>query len=93
MERRRRTSTSIIVAKMLGDSGVGKTCLMNALLGHTFSPIQMATITPDFCSLKLTVNDQELFLEMWDTAGQSFHHPNVFLERRNRCFVLFGHRA
>ncbi|KAM5135882.1 ras-related protein Rab-37 isoform 1-T1 [Mantella aurantiaca] len=56
---------------LLGDSGVGKTCFLiqfkdGAFLSGTF----LATVGIDFRNKVMTVDEQNVKLQIWDTAGQ-----------------------
>jgi Ras-related protein Rab-7A len=57
---------------LIGDSGVGKTALMNQFINHKFTNTYKATIGADF--LTRTVTDPttgvDTTLQLWDTAGQ-----------------------
>ena len=59
----------------LGDSAVGKTCLLLRYSDDTFEKHFMTTIGIDFKSKELTLDDgeggqKEVQLRIWDTAGQ-----------------------
>ncbi|CAK9290893.1 unnamed protein product [Gordionus sp. m RMFG-2023] len=56
---------------LLGDSGVGKTCLLvrfkeGSFLGGNF----MTTVGIDFRSKTIEVENEKVKLQIWDTAGQ-----------------------
>jgi small GTP-binding protein len=72
----------------IGDSGVGKTSLMNALLGNTINTAHLPTTGPEFRPLKLEVNGHQLFLEMWDTAGQESYRAITRMFFRNADIVI-----
>jgi Ras-related protein Rab-7A len=55
---------------VLGDSGVGKTSLINRYVYQKFSMRYMATIGSDFHAKELTVDDRSICMQIWDTAGQ-----------------------
>ncbi|CAL5095817.1 unnamed protein product [Urochloa decumbens] len=75
MASRRRTLLKVII---LGDSGVGKTSLMNQYVNKKFSNQYKATIGADF-----------LTKEIWDTAGQErFQSLGVAFYRGADCCVL-----
>lgn len=67
---RRRRNKSMLKVILLGDSGVGKTCLMNRFHSAKFSSQYKATIGADFLTRELPVRDTLLTLQIWDTAGQ-----------------------
>ncbi|KAI0981182.1 hypothetical protein GJ496_002269 [Pomphorhynchus laevis] len=68
-----QTRCDAIIFKILliGDSGVGKTCLMFRFTDDTFSESFVATIGIDFKIKNITARDNQLVkLQLWDTAGQ-----------------------
>ncbi|XP_057971163.1 ras-related protein Rab7-like isoform X2 [Malania oleifera] len=86
MLTRRRTLLKVIV---LGDSGVGKTSLMNQYVYNKFSQQYKATIGADFVTKELQVDDKLVTLQIWDTAGQErFQSLGVAFYRGADCCVL-----
>lgn len=63
---------SLKVAKsiVIGDSGVGKTCLVNRYCRNLFDRDYKATIGVDFEVERFMILDQEFNMQIWDTAGQ-----------------------
>jgi small GTP-binding protein len=56
---------------LLGDSGVGKTNLINTSVGIPFVEGRRPTISGSFVSKKIKAdNDKEFIVNLWDTAGQ-----------------------
>ena len=55
---------------IVGDSGVGKTNLINRFANDTFQMNSKATIGVEFIYKTLKVNKELLKVEIWDTAGQ-----------------------
>ena len=55
---------------MIGDSGVGKTCLLLRYANQSFSPTFITTIGIDFKIKRVEIDDMLLKLQIWDTAGQ-----------------------
>ena len=55
---------------MLGDTGVGKTCLLVRYAYDSFSPTFITTIGIDFKIKHLDLDDAKVKLQIWDTAGQ-----------------------
>lgn len=55
---------------MIGDSGVGKTCLLLRYANDSFSPTFITTIGIDFKIKNITLDDKKVKLQIWDTAGQ-----------------------
>mmetsp|Transcript_5109 Transcript_5109/g.10598 ORF Transcript_5109/g.10598 Transcript_5109/m.10598 type:complete len:208 (+) Transcript_5109:769-1392(+) len=55
---------------MIGDSGVGKTCLLLRYANDSFSPTFITTIGIDFKIKTIQLDDKTIKLQIWDTAGQ-----------------------
>lgn len=55
---------------ILGDSGVGKTSLMNRFVNQKFSNQYKATIGADFLTKELIIDEKLVTMQIWDTAGQ-----------------------
>ena len=53
---------------IVGDSGVGKTCILYRYIKDEFNEYEM-TIGVDFFHKNMTINDKKLNLQIWDTAG------------------------
>jgi len=55
---------------MIGDSGVGKTCLLLRYANDSFSPTFITTIGIDFKIKTIELEGKVVKLQIWDTAGQ-----------------------
>lgn len=55
---------------IIGDTNVGKSCLMMQFVDHKFKNFVDPTIGVEFGSKKINIADQVVKLQMWDTAGQ-----------------------
>eukprot|EP00598_Pedospumella_elongata_P001738 CAMPEP_0184970538 /NCGR_PEP_ID=MMETSP1098-20130426/2982_1 /TAXON_ID=89044 /ORGANISM="Spumella elongata, Strain CCAP 955/1" /LENGTH=206 /DNA_ID=CAMNT_0027492483 /DNA_START=88 /DNA_END=708 /DNA_ORIENTATION=- len=55
---------------MIGDSGVGKTCLLLRYANDSFSPTFITTIGIDFKIKNIQLDGKRIKLQIWDTAGQ-----------------------
>ncbi len=55
---------------IIGNSGVGKSCLMHRVTTNEFSEDHEVTVGVEFGSLLLRMEDTVLKLQIWDTAGQ-----------------------
>ncbi|MCO5593721.1 hypothetical protein L7F22_047738 [Adiantum nelumboides] len=86
MATRKRTLLKVII---LGDSGVGKTSLMNQYVNKKFSNQYKATIGADFLTKEVQVEDRLVTMQIWDTAGQErFQSLGVAFYRGADCCVL-----
>jgi small GTP-binding protein len=55
---------------VVGDSGVGKTSLLVRYCEDNFQADYLSTIGVDFKIKRVVMNDTQLTLNIWDTAGQ-----------------------
>lgn len=55
---------------VVGDSGVGKSCLLTRYSDNYFSNQHTATIGVDFKLKTQTIGDKKVKIQIWDTAGQ-----------------------
>ncbi|AGO13846.1 AaceriAGL021Wp [[Ashbya] aceris (nom. inval.)] len=61
---------SIMKILLVGDSGVGKSCLLVRFVEDKFSPSFITTIGIDFKIKAVDINGKKIKLQLWDTAGQ-----------------------
>ncbi|KAI9282546.1 small GTPase superfamily [Sporodiniella umbellata] len=74
---------------ILGDSGVGKTSLMNQYVSQKFSEQYKATIGADFLTKEVLVDNTLVTMQIWDTAGQErFQSLGVAFYRGADCCVM-----
>ncbi|GFU19790.1 ras-related protein rab7 [Nephila pilipes] len=74
---------------ILGDSGVGKTSLMNQYVNKRFSNQYKATIGADFLTKEIMVDDRLVTMQIWDTAGQErFQSLGLAFYRGADCAAL-----
>lgn len=86
MSARKKTLLKVII---LGDSGVGKTSLMQQFVNNKFSHQYKATIGADFLTRDIVVDNKHVTLQIWDTAGQErFQSLGVAFYRGADCCVL-----
>merc|ERR1711861_28066 len=86
MSGRKKVLLKVII---LGDSGVGKTSLMNQYVNKKFNAQYKATIGADFLTKEVTVDDRLVTMQIWDTAGQErFQSLGVAFYRGADCCVL-----
>jgi small GTP-binding protein len=55
---------------VIGDSGVGKSCLLIRFAEDKFSEEHVSTIGVDFTNRTVDVGGDQVKLQLWDTAGQ-----------------------
>ena len=58
---------------LVGDGGVGKTSLVHSLRDQTFDTSVESTVGVEFSILPVTIDDTNINLHIWDTAGQEVY--------------------
>jgi len=59
---------------LIGDSGVGKTCVLFRYADDTFNTTFISTIGIDFKIKTIELEGKRIKLQIWDTAGQERFH-------------------
>ena len=54
----------------IGDSSVGKTCLLHRYTNKSFSSSSIPTVGIDFKIMNITIDGKRIKMQCWDTAGQ-----------------------
>jgi small GTP-binding protein len=62
----------IIKVVLLGETGVGKTCILSRYISNTFKPQLLSTPGANFVTKNVESKDKKkaIKFEIWDTAGQ-----------------------
>jgi Ras-related protein Rab-2A len=55
---------------IIGDTGVGKSCLLLQFTDKRFQPVHDLTIGVEFGARMVTIDNKPIKLQIWDTAGQ-----------------------
>lgn len=55
---------------IIGDTGVGKSCLLLQFTDKRFQPVHDLTIGVEFGARMITIRNKPIKLQIWDTAGQ-----------------------
>jgi len=55
---------------IIGDTGVGKSCLLLQFTDKRFQPVHDLTIGVEFGARMVTIDKKHIKLQIWDTAGQ-----------------------
>ncbi|KAA0203542.1 hypothetical protein HAZT_HAZT008853, partial [Hyalella azteca] len=96
MSNHRRTKSrgrcTVLKVVILGDGGVGKSCLMNRFVSDRFDENSFHTIGVEFLSKEIELNGETYSLQIWDTAGQerfkSLRTP--FYRGSDMCLLTFA---
>ena len=76
---------------IVGDSGVGKSCLLLRFADDTFNESYICTIGVDFRFRTFTVDGKQVKLQIWDTAGQERYRTitNAYYRGANGVILVF----
>lgn len=76
---------------ILGESGVGKTSLMERYVERRFSQQYKATIGADFFPKDVIIDDKPVNLQIWDTAGQERYQSlgSAFYRGADACVLVY----
>ncbi|XP_053488435.1 ras-related protein Rab-15-like [Ictalurus furcatus] len=76
---------------LLGDSGVGKTCLLCRLTDNEFLSPHISTIGVDFKMKTIDVNGIKARMQIWDTAGQERYQTitKQYYRRAQGIFLVY----
>jgi len=55
---------------IIGDTGVGKSCLLLQFTDKRFQPVHDLTIGVEFGARMVNIDNKQVKLQIWDTAGQ-----------------------
>ena len=64
------TSQTFVKLLIIGDSSVGKSCILMRFVEDRFTEAFYNTIGVDFKTKHMTINNKKCKLQIWDTAGQ-----------------------
>ena len=73
---------------IVGDSGVGKSCLLKRAVQNRFEANYQATIGFEFLLMHFQVNELKIKLQIWDTCGQEMYRSLIQGFYRNTSLAL-----
>ena len=74
---------------LLGNSGVGKTSLINIVTGGKFDENENITVTASYAMKKIRCKKQDYILNIWDTTGQEKLRQLTKIFYTNSKIVIF----
>ncbi len=82
---------SLFKVMILGDSGVGKTSLLEQYVNQVFTGFYKVTIGSDFLPKDLIIGDNKIKLQLWDTAGQEKYQSvcAAFYRGADACVLVY----
>ena len=77
---------------IIGDSGVGKSCLSIRGTKDVFEPMYSPTIGFEFMAFYVKVNGQTIKLQIWDTCGQEVYRSLIssFYNNSSLAIIVYS---
>lgn len=73
---------------VIGDSGVGKSCLTMKAIKNFFEDCYSATVGFEFFTLTIKIQDKLIKLQIWDTCGQEIYRSLISSFYRNSSLAM-----
>ncbi len=73
---------------VIGDSGVGKSCLTNSAMKNTFDVNYLTTIGFEFFTFNIRLDNKVVKLQIWDTCGQELYRSLITNFYRNTSLAI-----
>ena len=74
---------------IVGDSAVGKSCILSQLINKSINLSNSVTIGVEFASLNIKIDDTIIKLHIWDTAGLEIYKSLTISYFRNTSAIFF----
>jgi small GTP-binding protein len=77
---------------LIGDAGVGKSCITTRATKDYFDDSYVTTIGFDFFSLNIMIDEQNIKLQIWDTCGQEIYRSLIssFYRNSSLAFLVYS---
>ncbi len=73
---------------VIGDSGVGKSCLSIKATKNLFENNYNTTVGFEFFTFNIKINDKVVKLQIWDTCGQEIYRSLITNFYRNSSLAI-----
>ena len=73
---------------IIGDPGVGKSCLTTQATKNVFDEAYSATIGFEFLTLNLKLDEKRIKMQIWDTCGQEMYRSLISSFYRNASLAM-----
>ena len=73
---------------VIGDAGVGKSCLSNKATKDTFEDFYQATVGFEFLTFNAKIDNKVVRLQIWDTCGQEIYRSLISSFYRNSSLAM-----
>ena len=77
---------------LLGESGVGKTCIINRYIDNQFSADTESTLGSYSSTKTIVKNKIKYTVDIWDTTGQEKYHSitNLYIKGSNIVILVYS---
>jgi small GTP-binding protein len=77
---------------LLGDSGVGKTSIINRYVNNKFNPDMASSLCSSSNNVEIIKDNIKYKLIIWDTSGQEVYHSltNLFIKGTNIAILTYA---
>ena len=89
MSKKKNIEDFEIKVILVGDSGVGKTNLINVCVGKDFNSYTKPSISSSLLQKNLIINNLNYIINLWDTMGQEAYKSLSKLFFRESQVVIF----
>ena len=80
---------NVIKVVLLGETGTGKTNLINVYFGFKFSSTTASSLTPESYQKELTIDKKQYIINIWDTAGQEQYRSMTKIFIKGAKIIIF----
>ena len=86
------SQNKVIKIILLGDSGVGKTNLIQVALGNPFQKESESTLTSVYSESEIIIQNKRYLYTLWDTAGQEAYRAlnKMFIKDSKIIILVFA---
>ena len=89
MEEEEKVLSNVVKLILVGDSGTGKTNLINVSVGQEFNPGIFTTTSCSYVQKKVKNNKKEYKVNLWDTIGQEKYRSLTKIFVKDANIVIF----
>jgi len=89
---RQPSKNTLLKVVILGDGGVGKSCLMNRFVSNHFDEHSFHTIGVEFLNKDIEINGEMYTLQV-STAEDIINHVSEFLKYKLDALISFVHHV
>ena len=86
------SAEKVIKIILLGESGVGKTNLIQVAIGKPFKKDNEVTLSSSYYEGKINIQEKIYFYSLWDTAGQEIYRSmnKLFINDSKIVIIVFA---